>query len=241
MGLTLYPGHHQLCCDWHPHPWSPFFGLRAGFGVGNLLHFGSFTSSSLQPPHPSPFGSLAFHKTLTRCTFKFSSELGVTDKFFCGCEAWLWWGFFFMAPNLQTKGVKRGCKVIWGQRESLEVMKYPSFNSQFWLQTIWTIPEEVFEKIYIKCLQPDSHKLHRCRYRIHSIQGQGGEFIFQADMQGLLMMLLWPRQMAEHASGVSLFEMGKRYNRIIFIASTYSWHWILFIVKQKTVKLSLVI
>lgn len=128
--------------------------------------------------------------------------------------------FFFMTPNLQTKGVKWGCKVIWVQRESLEVEKYPSFNSQFWPQTIWTIPKEVFEKIYIKCLQPDGHKLHKCQYSIHSIQGQGGEFIFQADMQGLLMGRLWPRQMADHASRVFLFKMGKKYNRMTFITST---------------------
>lgn len=116
---------------------------------------------------------------------------------------------FFMTPNVQTMGVKSGCKVIWGLRKSLEVVKYPSFNFQFWPQTIRTIPKEVFEKIYIKCLQPDSHKLHKCRYSIHSIQGRGGEFIFQADMQGLLMGQLWQRQMDDHASRVSLFKMSK--------------------------------
>lgn len=130
---------------------------------------------------------------------------------------WLWglvvsffFLFLFMTPNLQSKGVKWGCKVIWGQREPLEVVKYPSFNSQFWPQTIRTIPEEVFEKIYIKCLRPAGHKLHKCRYGIHSIQGRGGEFIFQADMQGWLMGRLWPRRMGDHASRVSLFKMGKK-------------------------------
>lgn len=80
-------------------------------------------------------------------------------QFLISVLVFMFFFFLFIPQNLQTKRVKWGCKVIWGQRESLEVEKYPSFNSQFWPQTIWTIPKDVFEKIYIKCLQPDSHKL----------------------------------------------------------------------------------
>lgn len=139
-----------------------------------------------------------------------------------------------MTPNSQTRGIKWGCKVIWGQRESLEVVKHPSFNSQLWPKSIWTIPKEVFEKIYIKCLQPDGHRLHKCQYSIHGIQGQGGEFIFQADMQGLLMGHLWPRQIGDHDSRVSLFKMGNKMTFTTFISlclTSRSRHWFIFIFK----------
>lgn len=117
---------------------------------------------------------------------------------------------FFMTPNLQTKGVKWGCKVIWGQRESLEVMKYPSSNSQLWPETIRTIPKEVFERIYIKRPRPGGQKYHKCRYSVQSIQGQGGEIVFHADMQGLLMGRLWQGQMGDHASRVPLIKIWKK-------------------------------
>lgn len=94
-------------------------------------------------------------------------------------------------------------------------MKYPSFNFQLWLHTIRTIPKEVFEKIYIKRLQPDGRQLHKRRYSIQSIQGQRGGFIFHADMQALLMGHLWPRWMGDHASsGWGVFD------RLAFISMT---------------------
>lgn len=138
--------------------------------------------------------------------------------------------FFFMTPNLQTKGVKWGCKVIWGQRESLEVMKYPSFNSQLWPETIRTIPKEVFERIYIKRPQPGGQKYHKCRYSVQSIQGQGGEIVFHAGMQGLLMGRLWRGQMGDHASRVSLIKIWKKHTTA---HSSLPWDCSLFILKPK--------
>lgn len=114
----------------------------------------------------------------------------------------------FMAPNLQTKRVKWGCKVIRGQRETLWGHEVSIIQVSVQVRDCASNPK--------RSLWENLHQMHAARRpqtprrsicSAHSTQGQGGEFIFQADMQGLLMGHLWPRQMGGHASGVSPLEI----------------------------------
>lgn len=130
--------------------------------VGSLLQFAHFTSSPLQS-HPSSYlAAWSFIRHWHRCTLRSLVPWASQIQFLISVPVFMFFPslfFFFITWNLQSMRGKWDCNVIWGKGESLEVEKYPSFNFQFWCQTIWTIPKDVFEKIYIKCLQPDVHKL----------------------------------------------------------------------------------